>query len=313
MANIDQTEPHFKQLLEKLKKKIRTYSHWPDSRKLGDKLLPFTESEEFVFFLADIFANNRWDAHPELCGKDQYVSYCTFIQIFIQYVVRQKEKYKAIISVLEYAADKAIEVVMKDEVDNKYYMLRCIFNMYKKEKYFPVELLKRFYAVPDDKLMFKPIDGNNAYEAGAYSLFTCGAIKIPSTHNGKPVKKIAYSGFKNTGLTSVEIPEGIEAVGGFAFANTNLKTILLPRSLKSIGEYAFYGCNKLQGDIIIPKNIEKMEQNVFGLSKKISNIMVEGYGEKPDGWDDSWNTIFNWKHDLTFHNVIWDYSQFNSF
>jgi hypothetical protein len=313
MANIDHADADFKKLAEKLEKKIHSYLHWPDSRKLGDKLLPFTESEAFVFFLADILKNNRWDTHPEFCnnvGNNEYAGYCVFIHIFIQYVIHQKERYRDILSVLEYTTDKAVEVVMKDdECDYKYYMLRWIFNLYKKEKYFPVELLKKFDVVPDDKLFFIPIDGDSAYEVKAYSGFTCGEIKIPPTHNGKPVKKIAYGGFPYSGITGVEIPEGIEAIESFAFAKTKLKKVLFPRSLKSIGKYAFSCCGKLKGDIIIPKNIETMEENVFTFTE-LSNILVEGYSGKPDTWDDHWHVESHIpRNHQTFHNVVWGYFQ----
>jgi hypothetical protein len=325
-------EADFSKLREKLAKKIAAYSHWPDSRKLGDKLLPFTESEEFVFFLADILRNDRWDDYPEFYVNKshggKYVSYGVFIHILIQYVIHGKARCGEIISVLEYAADKAVATVMRDEFDNEYYMLRCIFNNYKKETRFPAGLPKKLDAVPDDKLQFKLIDSNNgsnndsdndggsAYEVRAYSGFTRGEIKIPPIWNGKPVKRIAYRGFDGCGITGVAIPEGLDDIGGFAFDGAKLKSIRLPRSLKSIGEYAFRYC-RLSGEVVIPGQVEKMGGYVFE-STSISGIRVEGYAEKPAGWSDDWNkkepAIFfrcassgeKKSGGSAFHRVIWD-------
>jgi hypothetical protein len=306
MTSIDPIEASSSKLREELAKKIATYSHWPDSRKLGDKLLPFTESEGLVFLLADILQNDRWDKHPEFCTKEshggKYASYGAFVHILIQYVIHRKARCDEVISVLGRATDQAVGTVTRDEFDNRYYMLRCIFNGYKKEKHFPAALSSKLDAVPDDKLRFTPIDGGSAYEVLAYSDFTRGEIKIPPTHNGKPVRKIAYRGFDGSGITGVEIPEGVETIEGFAFAGTRLKSVHMPQSLKSIGEYAFRYC-KFSGEVVIPGHVEKMGGHVFE-STKPSAIRVEGHTEKPAGWSDDWNK--NGGHE--FHPVIWGHA-----
>lgn len=313
VAEMESQAPEHKKLAEALVKKIQSYSHWPDSKKLGLKLLPFTESKAMVFLLADILKSNR--QYPEFLHVS-YVgtppdleSYGAFVHIFILYVVHQKEGYEEIVSVLGHLLDKAIATVMRDESDNKYYMLKCIFNIYKAEKE-PLlrELVKKLDAVPSDKLRFEPINEGTAYEVHAYSEYTCGDVKIPSSYKGKPVKEIAYNGFMRCkGLTSIEIPEGIEVIGKHAFHGCgNLKNILFPASLSVIGSYAFSYCYKLK-DVMIPKNVVEMGEYIFPYVEveKMSSIKVLGYTEKPEGWDENWHRESNFGE--TFHKVIWNY------
>lgn len=289
---------------EKLKKKIASYSHWPSTKKLGDKLMPFTESGELVFLLADIVKNERWDEFPQFNPRE-YTGFCAMIYVFIHYILRQKENCRDIISALEYTTEKAVEVVMNDGFDNKYYMLRFIYGMYKKEKNFPRELFKKFDVVPGDKLRFTSI--GDTYSVGAYSTYTCGQIKIPPMYNGKPISEISGQGFSSSGITGVELPEGIEEIGGSAFSNSKIKSIKLPQSLKTVGPFAFSGCPKLTGDIIIPKGVVKIRANIFAWTE-ISNILVEGYTEKPDGWDRDWSRKTTLNSDDEVHNIIWNYS-----
>lgn len=86
----------------------------------------------------------------------------------------------------------------------------------------------------------------------------------------------------------VRIPDGIEIVGDNAFEGTNFDMDSLPDSILEIGTYAFEACdfNKwhiptglkvlkegcfrwiycLEGDIVVPEGVEKMETEVFSLT-----------------------------------------------
>jgi len=296
----------YEQLMQKLADKIRSYQHWPDRKKQGDKLLPFTESKEFVFFLADMVKHERWEypakAATFLSAMDWgYKGYCACVHIFIQYILHQKEDYQSILAVLEHTTDKAVDVVMNDlPYDNRYQMLRRIYTSYKNEKTFPSVLLEKFKVVPDGKLAFRLIDNETAYEVEAYCSLTCGHVIIPATYNGKPVKKIANNGFANANIASIELPEGIEVIGRGAFYCKRIKEVKFPQSLKSIEKHAFEMCD-LKGTIIIPKNVTHMGELVFHATR-LTNILVDG--EKPTDWDKNWcgNNID--ANDIT---VTWNY------
>ena len=51
--------------------------------------------------------------------------------------------------------------------------------------------------------------------------------------------------YGNTGLTQVNLPEGLTAIKSYAFDLSNVESILLPASLEEIGLYAFAGCTNL--------------------------------------------------------------------
>ena len=304
IAEMTALGPEHKKLAEKLIKKMADYSHWPDSKKHGDKLLPFIESKEMVFLMAEISKEYKISDYPEFQEKN-YIGYCTFIHIFILYIINKRENYEEIISVLNFLADKAVETVFREKNDNKWYMLKWIFDLYKAQKEpWLSDLAAKLDSVPDDKLWFRPINGDTAYEVSAYSEYTCGNIKIPSTYNGKPVKKIASYGFYNCKkLTGIEIPEGVEILDAHSFSSCKkLKNIILPGSLNEIGKFAF-SSSGIQ-EITIPKNVEKMPEFVFTWTK-ITNIKVIGYSERPPGWDKNWNRKTTLNSDNEIHNVIW--------
>ena len=53
--------------------------------------------------------------------------------------------------------------------------------------------------------------------------------------------------FYNSGITNIEFPSTLEAIGDYAFYNcSGLTSITLPSNLTSIGNYAFSGCTNLQ-------------------------------------------------------------------
>jgi len=148
-AELNPMETKHKDLIEKLKKKIATYTRIPDSRNHGDKLLQFTEPEEFVFLLAELIKTDRYPEFNPVSFGD-LVCYYTFLHILIQYIIHQKNRYSEIISVLELETDMAIEGDMNDwdKCDEKAGALKSIYKIYKKDGNFPIDILKKFDAIP---------------------------------------------------------------------------------------------------------------------------------------------------------------------
>lgn len=90
-------------------------------------------------------------------------------------------------------------------------------------------------------------------------------ITIPATHDGKPVKEVAESGFRSFNHTEkIILPEGITKIGDYAFNGWRgvLKSITLPDSVEEIGFNAFGSCEKLQ-EITLPANLKKISGALF--------------------------------------------------
>lgn len=86
----------------------------------------------------------------------------------------------------------------------------------------------------------------NATSCGVYSAFSGCPIK--NFIFGEDVKYISGGCCENVkSLTSVVIPDAVEAIGDWAFAYCeNLVSIEIPESIKWIGKNVFYGCTSLK-------------------------------------------------------------------
>jgi alpha-tubulin suppressor-like RCC1 family protein/formylglycine-generating enzyme required for sulfatase activity len=125
------------------------------------------------------------------------------------------------------------------------------------------------------------IDGNNSYgfRVAVVSDFnstinngevtitgytgTGGAVEIPATIGGLPVRVIGYRAFDdNKQITGVVVPEGITHISAEAFQRcNNLDSITLPSTLVEIGSYAFLDC-KIR-NLEIPEGVIEIKNNAF--------------------------------------------------
>ena len=137
-------------------------------------------------------------------------------------------------------------------------------------------------------------DGN--YEIDCENATTNDKLFFPDAYDGKLVKKIIKSGFKQQpNLRSVRfpkylttigkgtfsfsnfenliIPEGITTIEGEAFTGTkSLKNITFPSTLTTIGAGAFYSCG--MESIYLPDNLTTLSDSTFGNCTKLTNILL---------------------------------------
>lgn len=104
-------------------------------------------------------------------------------------------------------------------------------------------------------------------------------ITIPDevTIDGKDYKvtAIGNNAFESKGLTSVELPRWLEAIGENAFSyNYRLKAIDFPNTLKTIGNYAFGDCNLYS--LRLPSSVETIEDYAFSSNYNLNTIICEG-------------------------------------
>ncbi|MCM1161650.1 MAG: leucine-rich repeat domain-containing protein [Roseburia sp.] len=117
-------------------------------------------------------------------------------------------------------------------------------------------------------------------------------VIIPST-----VLSIEDNAFNNSSLSTIEIPENITSIGGFAFFDCNnltevtfsedsqltnigehafvycdkLTSIRLPDSLKSTGNSLFSRCEALE-TVILPEHFERIESSTFDFCESLTTI-----------------------------------------
>ena len=94
----------------------------------------------------------------------------------------------------------------------------------------------------EDGLKFDLLE-NGTYEVSVGRAKDNTEIIIPSTYNGKPVTKIADSGFEfitdpNYSIEKIVIPESVTAIGKDAFSTcTALKSLSIPGGVTVIDVY----------------------------------------------------------------------------
>lgn len=90
------------------------------------------------------------------------------------------------------------------------------------------------------------------------------AVELPSEVEGCPVKEIGFFAFEaREDITSVTLPESIEAVGEGAFIDcTSLIDINLPAGLTKIDRGAFAGCTSI-AEMTLPAALKTVQEGAF--------------------------------------------------
>ncbi|MBQ2939108.1 MAG: leucine-rich repeat domain-containing protein, partial [Clostridia bacterium] len=106
---------------------------------------------------------------------------------------------------------------------------------------------------------------------------TTDRLVIPSEINNLPVIAIAnYACSYNDTLVSVEIPDTVKTISGYAFRNCpNLQSIKLPADLEIINRYMFYECTSLTA-IDIPAKVKVIDEFAFARSGLTELVIPDG-------------------------------------
>jgi hypothetical protein len=161
------------------------------------------------------------------------------------------------------------------------------------------------YEYQGTTLIYKIIQGKTNEVALAkyhYSAKMCpsGDVVIPSqvTNNGQTytVTKIEYYALGGCeDLTSVEMPNTVDTMGGYAFSGcTNLKKVTIPASLKTITSNAFGKCTSLETIICeggIPSNCNGYA--FYGVDKTKVKLIVPSGSENDYGNANVWKDFLD--------------------
>ncbi|GMH50555.1 hypothetical protein TL16_g00806 [Triparma laevis f. inornata] len=79
-------------------------------------------------------------------------------------------------------------------------------------------------------------------------------------------------------LIVVDIPEGVESIGGRAFFRCDgLTTMFFPTTLKHIGEQAFTGCYSLENVDLLDTNLREIGYQAFEACSELKSMMIPDY------------------------------------
>lgn len=108
-------------------------------------------------------------------------------------------------------------------------------------------------------------------------------VKIPDS-----VRELGEGVFRYcTSLERVTLGKGVREIPTVAFEGCrSLSSFTIPDTVTAIGSGAFSHCNSLK-EIVIPASVGVMDSEVFF---SISPTVYCEAAEKPDGWDDDWNS-----------------------
>ena len=156
--------------------------------------------------------------------------------------------------------------------------------------------------ISHSKLTFTLNNYGNYYVVSKSS-YTQGAVVIPSTYNGLPVKSISANAFKNcTSLTSITIPESIDSIGTYAFdgcsslqyntnngvsylgnetnpylvlvrANESITECEIPEGCRFVCEKAFMNCTSLTS-VCLPDSLARIGDYTFSGCSHLSSCVL---------------------------------------
>ena len=88
-----------------------------------------------------------------------------------------------------------------------------------------------------------------------------------------PVDKIKYY-LNEQELTKLEIPSGVNKIGGFSFYRAkNLSSVTIPSSVTYIGDYAFSGCSGLTS-VTLPSSVTSIGSSAFRGCSGLTSVYV---------------------------------------
>ena len=123
------------------------------------------------------------------------------------------------------------------------------------------------------------------------SFISSGALKTVLFTPDSKLTSLAGSVFQTSGLTSINLPEGVTAIGNAFNSAQNLTSVTIPASVTDIGPYAFQGATRLSSFYFIggPPAVDPLTFTNIGPSPK-AYLKSENTSFTADG-EGKWNGL----------------------
>ena len=119
-------------------------------------------------------------------------------------------------------------------------------------------------------------EGNKYLVNSIYASAFDDSRELTKVTIAKTVEYIGFAAFAHTGLTSVEIPEGVTWINGCLFAEClNLQSVTIPSSVEEISDFAFDNCTSLRKIVIRRTTPPSLHEDAFdGVDKSKITIYI---------------------------------------
>ena len=115
----------------------------------------------------------------------------------------------------------------------------------------------------------------NEWHKSAIPAMTTGAVTVPSTLGGYPVRRIENWAFYGcTNITSVTIPNSVTRIGNSAFEGCSaMSSVTIPSSVIELGAHAFSECSALT-EVTIPSSVTNINKYLFSECTSLSSVTI---------------------------------------
>lgn len=162
------------------------------------------------------------------------------------------------------------------QIDGIYYILSVCDENDTIERYAMVTVNPSDYKGEINIPEYVEFEGNKYLVNSIYASAFDDSRELTKVTIAKTVEYIGFAAFAHTGLTSVEIPEGVTWINGCLFADClNLQSVTIPSSVEEISDFAFDNCTSLRKIVIRRTTPPSLHEDAFdGVDKSKITIYI---------------------------------------
>ena len=160
-------------------------------------------------------------------------------------------------------------------------------------------------STPQDQTEQSDLDFCNmsggTHSVRATSTFALTHVEIPAEYNGVAVTHVLPGAFvKKTMLQSITLPGSIVCIGSTAFAETGLTSINIPEGVTEIDVLAFANCTSLSS-VMLPASLTTLGDGVFADCTALTVIHFAGTMQE---WTAITERCPNWGMSASIETIV---------